>query len=340
MPIHDRLTIAKKSRWPFGGGIRTRKPTMKSLFSQTRLTLALVLTLALPSIALAYDIDEWYVVEMQGQRAGWMRMQETDTTYGLITSSQVHLEIARGAATITIDLKGTFTETYDGQPYEMTSEQSLGATPIKTVYRFSKDKITATVEQNGQSTISTLDLIPGDWLTPAAARRYLVSQLNRHAEVIQYTTIDPLNGLIPLHIKTTVVGPATVEAIGKTLPAIEWKTEESASPGVVTTEYVSDNAAPIRTELELGAITMTVVKSERELAQAKIEPTEIMISTFIKPSRAIAAPRSQRSASYLLSVDEGAIGDIPTTSVQSVERIDDQHVRVTIDADNPKTTDP
>jgi transglutaminase-like putative cysteine protease len=315
----------------------------QSFLHQLPLLFGLLITLSISSAARADGglIDQWYIIRMADQRAGWMHFREERLGRIIVTTTKVHIEVARGAAKINIDMDSAFYEQdQDGMPFKMESTQTLGTKPIKRTFEFKDDHITLIVEQNGQSTRSKLDLPAGEWLAPAAARRYVLEQMRIGAKEFSYSMMDPLNGPTPIKVNTTVVGPATIELIGKTVPAMQWSTTQDVSPNVVTTEYVSESGVPLRTELSLGAITLTVLASEKELALAEIEPSEIMVSTLVKPSRSIPYPRRSRTGIYLLSVDEGTIGDLPNTGSQRVERVDDQHVRVHIDATRFTPADP
>lgn len=301
--------------------------------------LAMIAIVLAPLSALARDIDRWYVIQLGDQRAGWMRYQEIDTSIGYRSISEIHIEVARGEVPISVDLKTEFYETYDGKPYELKNEQTLGAMPIKKSFRWEEERIKATVTQNNQSTVQSLPLLPGDWLTPVAARRFVTQQLKDGAKEFSYSTIDAPNGPNLLRVSAEVVGHEIVEALGKTAPAVVLKTEQSAMPGVVTTEYVTEDALPIVTELSVGPLEMKVVLSEREVALASVEPAEIMVSTLIKPNRSITDPRQVRSATYLLSVMEGELPDVPETAVQRVERLSPRAARVTVDLSDETTVD-
>lgn len=300
---------------------------------------ALAAVLARPAAVWAQDIDQWYVVSMGDQRVGWMRMAEKDVGRGIESTSEVQLEIARGETTLAIHLKNVFLETYAGYPFELESSQALGSKPVVRKYRYEKEKIVATISQDGDSQIQTFPGAPLEWLTPAASRRFVAAQIAEGVEEFSYTMIDPTGGVGPVHVTSTVVGPTIVEAVGKRLPAVEVRTEQSMAPGVITTEFLAENGMPIRTELAIGSMSLTVLLSEREVATAKVDPAEIMVSTLVTPSRAISNPRAVKSASYVLSVNAGRLGDVPSVGAQRAERLDDRRVRVVVDAKQSEAVD-
>ncbi|RMH26998.1 MAG: transglutaminase domain-containing protein [Planctomycetota bacterium] len=306
---------------------------------RTGITIALALVAAACAAgrASAYVIDEWYVVMLDGQRAGSMHYLEESSSRAVVTINEIHLSVARGPATIDIEITSKFTETLDGEPFELVTTQALGADPITRTYRWLDDgSIRVTVEQQGESTIQTLDPIPGEWLTPAEARRVVATAMFEEAETFEYTMLDFLSGAETVHVTSERIGERRVELLGKTVPAVEIRSTLSSPPGMTTTEFIGEWGVPVKTTLSVGGLTFSVIRTEPELAQSDFEPAELLLKTFVTPSRAIADPRRLRAATYVLSVPDGTMPDPITTSVQRWERLDDARVRVVIDLDRPQ----
>jgi transglutaminase-like putative cysteine protease len=75
---------------------------------------------------------------------------------------------------------------------------------------------------------------------------------------------------------------------------------------------------------------LTLLAADRELALSPLNPPEIMEATFIEPSRPIRKPRSTARAVYTLSVADGTLDDLPSTSSQRAERIDERTQRLEV----------
>lgn len=82
---------------------------------------------------------------------------------------------------------------------------------------------------------------------------------------------------------------------------------------------------------------MVVLLADKELATSRVDPPELLATTLIHPDRPIVGARRLRSATYLLSVPEREqkLADVPTTSAQRAERVDDHKVRVRVDMREP-----
>lgn len=284
----------------------------------------------------ARDEERWAVVEMLGRRVGWMRTTETTGPDGTIRSeTEMKLSIARGAVPLAIGIRTVFVETADGGPVSAETTQQLGAAPVTKLFTFEDGSVTLRETQNDRTTTSTIPAPEGAWLTPAAARRYVEGQLAAGATEFSLRTLDPQLGLTPYTATYKVEGPTTVEALGKTVPAIKWRVTQSALPGAESVEFVDEHGEPVRSEISMGGITMTVVESEKEVALSRLEPAEIMSNTLVRPSKRIEGARESTRATYRLSVDGGALPALPTTGAQSVARLDDRSARVTIDVRDP-----
>src|SRR5262245_32185184 len=103
------------------------------------------------------DKDSWYIVEMLGQRAGWMHSTTATKDEKITSATKMHLEIKRGEATIRVAMESTFVETASGKPVSMSSVESLSAAPITKSYTFKEDgSIELVSEQNGTKSTHTL----------------------------------------------------------------------------------------------------------------------------------------------------------------------------------------
>lgn len=303
-----------------------------SMTSNALRLLAACLVVSLSTAARAFDLDRWFIVELEGSRAGWMheKVHESD---GLIHSStRFHLGMRRGDTQIEITLAGGFVETPDGKPISMWSRQEMGSDPVETVVRWLDDGSIEVDTTQGRRTTSTTRPAPdGQWLTPEAARGFVARRLASGAERIVVRTMDPLGGLTPVTISRERFRPASVEVAGRRVPAQECISTSTAAPGIESVEFLDRDGRVVRTEMQLGSMRLVVLAADEALARAELDPPELMRSTFVTPSRRIERPRFARSASYLLRVPEGEMPLPPSAASQRAERLDEQTVRVVVE---------
>ncbi len=275
--------------------------------------------------------DRWYVVELAGQRSGWMHSTLSHEGETVVAETSLKLEIRRGQTEITIAMDSRFEETEAGTPIRMRTTMQLGTVPMETSVTYGDGTYEMTSSQAGRTTTTSGALPDGVWFTPGAAERFVRARLDAGAEEIEARVLDPQSGITAIVMNRRIASRQPVEALGKTVPGIKWITTVDSAPGLESVEYVDLFGAPVRTETDLGAFKFTTILADRAIALADADPPELLVQTFVRPSEPIKAPRSTRTALYELRVDDGAMPDLANASAQRVERVDSQTVRVTVD---------
>ena len=274
------------------------------------------------------DAVRWYVLEMQGQRAGWMVERETVVGDTIVTTSESSLTIRRGETEISISMGSEFIETVDGRPIEMTATANMGSAPSSDRYVFEDDGVIWTSSQLGKKVSKTLPLPEGRWLPPAAAGRYVAKRLEAGADEIVVRTIDPSSGLEPILTTRTGFTEVTIEVLGRSVKAVRCRSLSSLFPDAEGIEFIDHNGNLLRSELNLGAVSIAVIAADEELAKSKLDPPELMRSMFIKPDRVIREPYRKRSGTFIVSATTGTLPELPSAGSQSVEVLDERSVRV------------
>ena len=346
----------------------------------TPMVAMLVLALFWPSVSLGAEAKadvrtQWYQVLMEGQPAGWMKAVETRAkdAAGVETiqsDTDMSIAIRREMIAIEITCKTRFLETAAGKPISCSSTTKLGLMPGMDQVRemtFRDDGIEVVNRQGDQTTKQFVKYTPPgagegdaaakqkDWLPPAASQRYIEACIAKGEKDIRYRSIDPSSTPQPIEVRllsTPGAGEETVEVLGKVVPAMVWTQTMSNAPNVVMKAYTDTKGTPLKSTVDLGGMTMTLVAADEELAKAKVNPPELLVSTMVKPDRPIASPRALKKAVYELEVGPprgsrrgggndasqqpsggAAKLDLPTTAAQTVEPVKDKAnvARVTVD---------
>lgn len=288
---------------------------------------------ALPRVAAGQEARErWFVLELSGARAGWMRSVEQVQDGRVVSNDTMHLELDRAGVEIVLDFTSEFIETREGEAILATVTQSFGGPPTTTAYTFGDEGVGEVTTSEGRRTEKLHPPIEGEWLTPRAAEQYLAQRLKADAEEVNIRTMDPMARLEPIMMTYTEFEPATIELLGRTVKATRCKVVNSLTPTMVSVEYLDNRGTTLRSETDFGGMQIVMIAADKELALSELEAPEMMTSLFISPGEPIAGARTLDRATYLLSVPEGELGDIPATGSQTVERIDERTVRVRVDA--------
>jgi hypothetical protein len=281
----------------------------------------------LPAIsfhASAQEIDRWYEIWISGARSGWSH--ETVTTEGdlVTTASEMRLTIGRADQNVEIATETWFVETEGGKPIEMRVRQQFGPVPVATAYEFRESDVLVRSSQGETERQTTMPLPEGEWLTPRAATDYLEQRLTSGATEITIRTLDPSNGLAVVTTTRREITPAEVEGPEGKVKGYTAKSRTKVGPNdIPSTEWFDAEGTLLRNETSLGGMQMTMVASTRGDAMLAADPAELMISTFVKPSRPISGARTRKAATYRVSISEGALPAIPASAFQRAETIDD-----------------
>ena len=285
----------------------------------------------------AQDYERWYVIEISGQRAGWAMLTQTTGDERITTRSKTHLSIKRGAAEVRMTTDAEFVETAEHKPVSIVVTQKLGAGPTELKGTYEGDGVHIVKTHDGQQEAKIVPLPEGEWLTPAAADRYVRQRLAAMPEKIVVRTIelggglDVESALAPAVITRTRLEPATLKVGTREVSGVRCVTTSSTQPDIESKEVLDMLGVPMRSEVSFGPLVMVMTAADRNVALAGGEAPELMIRTFISPDREIAHARTSRKAVFLVSVGEGALPAIPSSGAQNVERVDDRTARVTID---------
>lgn len=306
-----------------------------------RRPLALLPLVLLPLPALAIDdFDRWYVVTLDGQRCGWNHEKQVTADDTITTTTAMNLRIRRGQAELVLDMQSEFVETLDGEPIRSRAEQDEGTSTTTHVLTWTFNGVRIVTTRSGQRSELTRERPGIEWLAPAEAAEYVRSQLATGPDTIQYKSIDPTQGLSLVETTITDMRDRTIEVGGQRVRTTEGRVHVSTAPNLSPRLWMDETGKPVRQEIPLGGLTLTLDLSDEATATQHAEAPEVMASTLIHPNRAIDQPRRTTSGTYILSLTtDGVLRDIPETSVQSVSALSGGRVRVTIDVDEAREAD-
>jgi hypothetical protein len=310
--------------------------------------LPVVAILLAPAFAWAGDdYERWYVVEMGKSRAGWMEQSQKTEGDQIKSASKLEFSMSREATGAKITMESSFIETKAGKPVSMTSTLKFGVQPTVMKATFGEKEIEVTITQSGRSETSKHPLPEGTWLPPAAAGDYVKQRMAAGADKVVVRTVEPIGGMDPMSalkpvtIERSGFSPVEYEFEGKKVKATRCLTTSSSQPGVKSTEIVDEQGVPLSSEASMGLITMGMRAVSKEEATAPIRKgPEMMVSTFVKPDKPIENARMTHAATFVVSVPDGKLPEIPATGSQKVERIDAISDRVRIDSRSLTPDDP
>ena len=265
--------------------------------------------------------DHWYVIEIADAKAGWMNVQTLTDGEQFKTITSTKLSIGRGGVTIEITMESSFIETSDGKPVLMTSRQNMSRMVIDQQWKFLDDKVLHVSKQGGRIITKQLSMPEGEWFTPLAAERYIAEQIEAGKMEISYRMLTSEQGIRPVGITMTYVGDDLFDNEQISYTVTVWTTENDVLPIDGRVMFTSEGLL-VYSELEAQFGRMVTRLSTETEAKAKDdqgEVPELMVSTFIKPDKAIDRPHETKTARIRLRAKKGKLPEIPSAGAQRVE---------------------
>ncbi len=288
--------------------------------------------------------ERWYALYLGDQRAGWTHTSLLSDEQRCTTVSHIHLEMRRGAVVLRMDVRSEFVETLEGKPLSALTEQTLGTIKSTTRVKFEGEQLVIEQQQGAQVSTRTQPAAKSDWLPPAAAQRFVQAQIKAGKKRVEYRTLDPTAGLEPFAVAAVHRAEEDVEIMGRVVRAQVWEQTTEQLPGLTMCSHLDEAGWPLRSSVPLAGsgLTLTMLATDRALAQSPLNPPELLASTLVPLGQPIAEARSLRRAVFELRFKNPvAAKHIHRGGPQRVEHVDDT-VRVTVDLDQPvaATDDP
>lgn len=272
--------------------------------------------------------EQWYIVQLQGQKAGHMQALQTTRDGKLTTKAEMKLEIKRDRITVPIKLSTEFVETLEHKPVSMSSTMALASMPTTTSYVFTNDGVEVSINGGEKQKQET----PKDeWLTPGALEKLITRKIEAGEKEFSARSLDPSTGLAPSTTTMKLLEKTTLDVVGKTVPALKWSTATTAVKDVETIQYTDETGLPLRSETSIGGLKFVLILADKQLALSKSSPPELLNSLMIMPERPIANPQETSKGVFVVTSSGKPIGDWPSAASQTVERINDRSVRVRVD---------
>jgi len=308
-------------------------------FARHLLLFLLLSVLAPPALAQeqedAWEVvdDHWYILEMAGATAGWSNDVVEKRGDLIRTINRSMMKMKRAAIEIESESSSVFIETADGTPVSYESQSKTGQDVVRMLYTFEDDRVLVTGTQGDRRVDNAMPLPAGDWLTPYAAQEYFEKRRQAGAATIEMRVLMPSQGLEPIGVKSVYQNDQMYEHEGRSLPVTHWKSEMTSMPGMETTDLISADGHLVYQSITtgLGELVTRVAEKEQAIAALAGPAPEMMLTTFITPSRDLERFLETKTATFEVRARNGTLPDMPSVGSQTFERIDDGRAKIVID---------
>jgi len=276
-----------------------------------------------------FFFDEWYAVTLADTPCGYMHSTLRRDGDEILSLADTKITLQRDRASISIGMTQTYRETLDGRPLAFEQITNLAGQPIKLRGKVAGRKIKLTTEQFGAKQVRTTDFDPE---VRFAWGQFLDEQHHGLAPGTTYDikTFEPsLTADQVLLTTTSVIGPQDVQLLGRKVRGIKVRSTIQTTPPIVSDGWVDSDGMPLVMELNLGAIKVRVLRSDRRTATRVEQLPELFLSTFVKAD----GPVDRRVHRLVLrvSVSGDALPDLPETAMQHFKRTSQRSGELTIE---------
>ena len=269
--------------------------------------------------------EQWFVVELGGARAGSM-VSTLESDDGRFRSSmRMMITLGRGGEAPPIEMSTSFEETAEGEPLLIQAMQKMGVQPVESQWRFLDDTVVYTSRQGGRETVRETEAPEGEWLTPMGVHRYWLQRVAAGDTRISYFTVDGQSGLEPFEVSHTFLENGVYVFDGSEIPVTLWRTGTSLLD-VTAIEHYTAEGDKVYEEIVMPGlgkmVTRLVTKAQAHAGEGEPAP-EILVRSFVEPSRPIPRAHSATTATLRLRVENGTFPELPSAAAQRVSPADD-----------------
>ncbi|MEM1166404.1 MAG: transglutaminase domain-containing protein [Planctomycetota bacterium] len=284
----------------------------------TRFGVAMVILLAVSAAAGASPSERWYLITLDGARAGHaVQRDHTDADGHLTHENRFAFTLTRLGQTLELALT-TFVTEHEGEYVSMRFVESSGPAGREQTH-----------DAPPEHADTTLEL-----LTPSEVDVFVADHLERGRDSWSYAIYNASSGWTPVEVTTRVLGETIATIGGAERAALRTESTLSVMPGVTTEELIDPaTGESLRSTLALGAMEFVVELTDEAVATSDFEPAELMAGTLITPRTPIDQPRWAERLELIVSTTGGPLPDLLNEGVQRFERLDESRARLTIDLD-------
>lgn len=276
------------------------------------------------SVATVLADTRWYVVELQGQPAGWMNIERREAGETITTITEMRVAVGRQGSVVVTAFTSEVVEFDQGNIHSMR-RRIEGDRADETTWRFNGRSVT--VEHDGRETVQPAP--DGMHVGPDAERRYVAERIASGEPSISTRVVDPLSGLDPVPTRRKRIGTETIDGH----ETVRYETRRGDEDRVVE-EWLDADGNLVRARTSIGAVVQEIRLSDEATARrALAEPPDLIDATRVKASRSIRGHQRLRSAAFVLRGN--AQTPVLSSGPQRAERIDEGAVRVTVDLGDP-----
>jgi len=275
--------------------------------------------------------DRWYLVTVNGQRAGYSRTATKRVGQTIESLSFIEMAIGRGSAEIKLVLRSLQRETLTGEPLSFEVEQHMSLATVKKTGVIRDGRVYITSTDQGRSLQTDYPWDPRSKMAwgIALATRGEPLAVGKTFELWTYDALVKPSG--PVRTEVRIVSREKIDVLGRRVDAFKAESTTHMGVPITTISYVDETGADLRMTMDLGFVKAEMIACDKEVALAKSTTApELFVQTVVELGRPLDARAMRRIRYRLHLADKATEGMFPSTSMQQVVRRDDRMVEIDV----------
>ncbi len=263
--------------------------------------------------------DEWMIVELSGQKAGYAHTTMSREVGEITTRSLTYFKLGRAKDTIEVTLLRTTHESLEGLPRSFENIQKMGTTELATRGRVENGDVILVSTQFGFDTKRTQEL-PENAKMAWGTFRASIEQGFAPGTTYEIDVYEPsMRTDGALKAKVVVGDRVKINHDTKARDAIRVTTTLQMGQGAIdSVSYVDDAGQVMRAETSFAGFNMAMIATSKAHAINDFNPPEFFMDTLVKIDRKIDRNTAMRIRYRLRVSSDGAkVPTLPTTSMQT-----------------------
>lgn len=268
-------------------------------------------------------LDQWNVVLINGQRAGYTHVTRTRTGTQVESTEHTEMHIARAGTEVRIVTRDRDVESIDGTPLSYANEAETGGEVVRRSGSIRAGRVSWTMTQ-GRSETRGEAAWPKDmklsWGQECEARRHPLTPGTQFEVVAFEPEFGPEK---PLRHQCRVAGSDKTRLLdGSEVDAVRVDTTVHAGGDTFSVrEWLDERRCVLRSVTELAGMKIESIRSTREEAERNSSAAEVFMDTLVGIDRSLDSARLQRVV-LDVTLPRGEQLEFPRTEMQTIERRD------------------
>lgn len=282
--------------------------------------------------------DQWFVDAADGKKTGWSRRtleQNADgqwVTTERSYSAEMHGgdKVEQRGSKVTVETAGLRLLSIVSTS---TQKSAAGEQTVVQKWAFTDKDIRMESSQGGSKSSRILPLPKGEWVTPAKAFALHAQHHKAGDKAFEISMYDPGLGQAPYKASYARLGDETLDLPAGKVKATKYKMTYSNMPGVVTYEWYDAAGKFVNNAFTMSGVLLSNKWATPAIAQADFTPVEMTGMSVVAVDKAIPTPALLRKVVYELNYSAECPLVPPALGPQSVEKLANGRVKVTVDLD-------